>query len=93
MKERLRTQFSVDDTTHPIGAFRLNYTVSRTRSAGETFGALERPQDANYFSYRMSQFVVEPIVAERGETLEQALRPTSEFRQSVDALELDRESV
>jgi hypothetical protein len=86
-KDRLRTQFSVDETTSPIGAFRVRYTVERSRSAGEAYGGASRPIDKNYFGYRLGRFVAEPISPDRGETLEQALRPTSEFRQTVDALD------
>jgi hypothetical protein len=86
-KDRLRTQFEVEETTSPIGAFRVKYVVERSRSAGETFGGTSRPIDRNYFGYRLGRFTVEPITANRGETIEQALRPTSDFRQTVDALD------
>ena len=78
---------SVDGVTRPSGAFRLNYTIVRRRSASEALGDADRPRDRVYFGYGLGRFTVEPIVALRGETLEQALRPTSEFRQSVDALD------
>jgi hypothetical protein len=87
-KDRLRTEFSVDETTSQIGAFRVRYTVERSRSAGEAYGGgTSRPIEKNYFGYRLGRFVAEPISPNRGETLEQALRPTSEFRQTVDALD------
>jgi hypothetical protein len=87
MKNRLRDQFQIEETTNPVGAFRLRYTVERHRSAAESMGGLAAPQERIYFGYHMSKFVVEPIVPTRGETVEQALKPTSEFRQTVDALD------
>ena len=87
MKERLREQFSLDEVTRSIGSFRVRYTVERQRSAGESLGGLSAPQNRLYFGYRLGRFVVEPIAAERGENQAQSLRPTSEFRQSVDALD------
>jgi hypothetical protein len=86
-KERLRTEFQVEETTTPIGPFRVRYAVERSRTAGESFGNAARPIDRNYFGYRLGRFTVEPITNDRGETLEQALRPSSEFRQTVDALD------
>ena len=86
-KERLRTEFSIDETTSQIGAFRVRYTVERSRTAGEAYGGVGRPIDKNYFGYRLGRFVAEPISPNRGETLAQALRPSSEFRQTVDALD------
>jgi hypothetical protein len=83
----LRERFSVEDVTRPSGAFRLRYTIVRRRSAGEALGDAERPGDRVFFGYGLGRFVVEPIAPVRGETLEQALRPTSEFRQAVDALD------
>ena len=86
-KERLRSEFSVDETTSPIGAFRVRYTVERSRTVGESYGGIGRPIDKNYFGYRLGHFVAEPIAPNRGETLAQALQPTSDFRQTVDALD------
>jgi hypothetical protein len=86
-EELLRERFSVEDVTRPSGAFRLRYTIVRRKSVGESLGETNRPGDRVYFAYGLGRFTVEPIAALRGETLEQALRPTSEFRQSVDALD------
>jgi hypothetical protein len=86
-EEMLRERFSVDDVTRPSGAFRLRYTIVRRRSTGEALGDAARPSGRVFFGYGLGKFVVEPISALRGETLEQALRPASEFRQSVDALD------
>ena len=86
-KERLRSEFSIDETTTPIGAFRVRYTVERSRTAGESYGGVGRPIDKNYFGYRLGSFKVEPITSARGETLAQALQPSSDFRQTVDALD------
>ncbi len=86
-EELLRERFSVEDVTRPIGAFRVKYTIERRRNMGEALGDAARPRDRVYFGYGLGKFIVEPIVQTRGETLAQALRPSSEFRQSVDALD------
>lgn len=86
-EELLRERFSVDGVTQPSGAFRVRYTIERRRNMAEALGDPSAPRDRVFFAYGLSRFVVEPIAPIRGETLEQALRPSSEFRQSVDALD------
>lgn len=86
-EEQLRERFSVEDVTRSSGAFRLRYTIVRRRSPGEALGEADRPRDRIFFGYGLGRFVVEPIAVVRGENLEQALRPSSEFRQTVDALD------
>lgn len=85
--ELLRDRFSVEDVTRPVGAFRLKYTVVRRRDPAEALGGVAQPRDRLSFGYGLGRFEVEPIAAQRGETQEQALRASSEFRQSVDALD------
>ena len=59
------------------------YAVERERTA---LDAPEVPTTSG-FRYGLSDWIVEPIVPDRGETVEQALRPKSEFRQLVDNLD------
>jgi hypothetical protein len=82
--QELRTTYSVERTTRPVGPFRLRYTVERERS-GLDVGAA--PASEGGFRYGLSGWVVEPITLRRGETLEQALAPKSEFRQLTDRLD------
>lgn len=86
-EEQLRERFSVEDVTRPSGAFRVRYTIVRRRNMGEAIGDADRPRDRVYFGYGLGRFTVEPIAPIRGETLDQAMRAASEFRQSVDALD------
>jgi hypothetical protein len=86
-KQELRTHWEVSDTTPPVGAFRLRYVLERER--GPLEGALPDappPQDES-FNLGLSGWVVEPVVQVRGETLEQALAPGSDFRQVVDRID------
>jgi hypothetical protein len=82
----LRSQWTVAHTTGPVGLFRLHYTLYRSKSGMDALGnnAAPAPNAGFSLSYR---FVLEPITEQRGETLEQALTPGSEFRQLVDRLD------
>jgi hypothetical protein len=89
--EQLRTRWSVTDLTAPVGAFRLRYTIERER------GLLERdsaaPAERNNFRFGESAWEVEPVLAERGETAEQALAKGSAFRRAVDSLDPNQTAV
>lgn len=90
MKERedqLRDRFSVEDVTQPSGAFRARYTIVRRKSGAESLGGSMVPGNRLYFAYGLGKFVIEPIADHRGETLAQALKASSEFRQTVDLLD------
>ncbi|HEV3238573.1 MAG TPA: hypothetical protein VGZ25_16420 [Gemmataceae bacterium] len=90
--QKLRNQWEIEDTTTPIGAFRLHYTVERERGVIEGVSR-NSPPDANAnFRYGLSSWQVEPLRAKRGETLEAALAPNSEFRHVIDSLD-PRQSV
>ncbi|HXG09167.1 MAG TPA: hypothetical protein VNK04_05200 [Gemmataceae bacterium] len=80
--EALRTRWEVEDVAGPIGPFRLRYTVERQRDF-----AFAVPDAYASFSYGVSAWQIEPVVPLRGETLEAALAPGSEFRQIVDVLD------
>jgi hypothetical protein len=83
----LKTQFQIQRTTRAIGAFRVNFQLVRSRSSAEQMRGVENPLDDEYFGYFLSVGEVEPVLAARGETLEKALDPNSEFRQIVDSLD------
>lgn len=79
----LRSRYRVERTTPSVGPYRLRYAIERERSAldpGETPSALG-------FRYGLTEWVVEPLTTQRGETLAQALQPKSEFRQLTDPLD------
>lgn len=83
----LRSQWSVVDRTAPVGAFRLRYVVERPKSPAEALGERERPSNDVNYEIGLAEWTVEPIMERRGESLEAAMKPTSDFRQLVDGLD------
>src|ERR1019366_9297716 len=75
VRVEMRTQSRVERTTAPIGPYRLRYVFERERSV------------VSSGSFGLSSWEIEPITAERGETLQQALAATSQFRQLTDGLD------
>lgn len=80
----LRTQWQVSAVTAPVGAFRLRYVVEREKNAMDSMGG--GPAGSG-FRYGLSEWVAEPLIEPRGETLEAALKENSEFRRLVDRLD------
>jgi hypothetical protein len=76
--ELLAREPKVTRVTAPVGAFRLQYFFERER------GLLDSPTN---FRYAMTGWVVEPILANRGETLQAALVPGSDFHRIADAVD------
>jgi hypothetical protein len=89
--ETLRTRWTLTDVTAPVGPFRLRYFVERDH--GELLSGELPPTDRNNFSIRQTGWEVEPVVAERGETLEQAMANGSAFRKVVEALDPNQTAV
>jgi hypothetical protein len=89
-EEMLRTTWEVRDVTPAVGAFRLRYVVERERglmdrgASGPTPGA---------FRYGPKLWEVEPIMAERGESADDALASGSTFRKVIDALDPQQTAV
>jgi hypothetical protein len=88
----LRNQWQWNDVTGPVGAFRLRYTVERERGLLDALGGEAGPGDRGGFRYGVSAWQVEPIALARGETAEEALARSSEFRRVVEGLD-SRETV
>src|SRR5262249_5897900 len=84
---QLRTSWKVDDTTRPIGAFRLRYAIEREKESAEAFGGGAQPRSDSGFRYGLTEWAVEPLAPVRGETLEAALAASSDFRRLVDGLD------
>lgn len=82
--EELKSQWQVTHATAPVGAFRLRYTLERQKSALESLGG--GPAGSG-FRYGLSEWVLEPIAARRGEPLDAALAEGSDFRRLVDRLD------
>jgi hypothetical protein len=81
--EELRTTWEVTDVVGPIGPFQLRYTLERER---DSLGGAT-PDTVGSYRYGLSSWYVEPVTEVRGESLEQALKPGSEFRQIADGLD------
>jgi len=84
--EQLRFQWTVEDETSPHGSFRLKYAIEREKSALEQFGGA-KPSDQTSFRYGLASWEVIPVDKQRGETLEEALKPASKFRAIIDRLD------
>ena len=80
----LKTRWQVDARTGPIGAFRVHYVVARKKTLFDRAVGVGGPAQDGGFSYGLRKLEVEPILPNRGETVQQALHPQSEFRQIVD---------
>jgi hypothetical protein len=83
ISRELRTTFRVERTTSSIGSFKLRYAIERERTVMDVGGS---PAPGSY-RYGLSEWVVEPLTPDRGETVAQALREKSTFRQLVDPLD------
>src|SRR5260370_12776831 len=84
MGQQLRNQWQVTAVAGPVGAFRLHYVVERQRELLHSVIGGSSPSGSG-FSYGVSEWVVEPVQAVRGEPLPQALAPDSEFRHIIEA--------
>jgi len=79
----LRNQWETVESAGPIGAFRMRYTIERSRDSLDNVVRDGMPSSRG-FRYGLSGWVLEPVRVMRGETLERALSPGSEFRQVID---------
>ena len=81
----LRDQWQVGDVTRPLGPFRLRYVIERERSTLDTLSS--GPVSGSGFRYGVTEWQVEPMTSNRGESASEALTPRSQFRQIVDVLD------
>lgn len=84
--EQLRSRWQVEDVAGPAGAFRMRYLVERERGLLDAALDTGKP-DSGDFRYGVTRWLLEPVSPLRGEPVEEALRPGSEFRRIVDALD------
>jgi multidrug efflux pump subunit AcrA (membrane-fusion protein) len=89
---QLRSRWEVEAETGVHGAFRLRYVVVRERGVLDG-GSGAIPDERAEFRYGLESWVAVPATPERGETLEAALRPGSEFRRIVDRLDAEQTAV
>jgi hypothetical protein len=84
--KQLRSQWEVRDVAGPVGPFRLRYTIERERGLSDVVaGDVPNPQGG--FRCALTGWEIEPLDEPRGEALEAALNPRSEFRQIADVLD------
>src|SRR5262249_12168047 len=88
----LQTQWQVADTTRPVGAFKLVYSLERER------GTFDGPWKAGRasgggFRYALTGWEAVPVREDRGETVEEALRDGSDYRRIVDSLDPQQTAV
>jgi hypothetical protein len=85
--QTLRRQWQVRAIAGPVGPFQMTYLLERERGPFEGMLAGTGPDPNASFRYGLSSWQVEPIALTRGESLDQAMKPGSEFRQVVDHLD------
>jgi hypothetical protein len=83
----LRRQWQVRAVAGPAGPFQMTYLLERERGPFENMLAGAGPDPDASFRYNLSTWQIEPVTLTRGETLEEAMKPGSEFRQVVDHLD------
>jgi hypothetical protein len=83
----LRDTWQIEETTPPIGAFRLRYVVERQRSLTDGLVPSASPDARAGYRYSVTGWTAEPVAAVRGETLTQAMAAGSEFRQITDRID------
>jgi hypothetical protein len=85
--KELRTQWEVRAVAGPVGAFQLRYTVERERGAVDAALGGGAPNPGGSYQCTLTGWEVEPVTDPRGESIDAALVPHSEFRQIADALD------
>jgi hypothetical protein len=87
ISKELHSEWQVTETTDPVGAFRVRYTVERQRDTLEAVLPGSAPSAGGQFRASLREWMVEPVADPRGETPDQALADGSEFRRVVDGLD------
>jgi hypothetical protein len=84
--KQLRDTWSVNDVTAPSGPFRLRFTIERERGSMDVVAGIA-PDAHGGYRYGLSEWVVEPLAAHRGEAIDAALATGSQFRRIVDGVD------
>jgi hypothetical protein len=92
-QEELKTQWQVSDVTEPVGAFQLRYVIERQRSNLDAAVTDANPDPYGSFSYGVSEWVAEAVLADRGEATVAALTDGSDFRRVIDGLEAQNTAI
>ncbi len=91
--DELRNSFEIRGVTTPSGAFRLRFVVERSKELLEGKGPAATPLAGSKFSARMTQGMFEPVQAERGDSIDIALKDGSAFRRVIDSLDPQQTAV
>lgn len=91
--EKLRTQWELEEVSQNYGAFKIRYTLERERSALELATPNAIPDPRANFRFSLTGWVLETLDPDRGETLEQALNPNSEFMKIINGLDINQTAV
>jgi hypothetical protein len=89
----LRSQWEVGGVVGPTGAFQLRYQLERERGLADAALGGGAPDAHSGYRVTLSGWQVEPVAEPRGEALDAALAPRSEFRQIADALDPQQTTV
>lgn len=84
---RIEGEDQAIDTVGPVDGFNLKYTLERQEMDYETARAAGRRGAGSFINVTHFEFL--PVSDGQGETLEQALAPTSQFRGRLDGLRPD----
>jgi hypothetical protein len=91
--KQLRSQWEVRGVAGPVGAFQLRYVLERERGMADAALGGVAPDAQGAYRAGLSSWEVDPVAEPRGEALDAALAPRSEFRQVADALDPQQTTV
>ncbi len=91
--EKLRKQWEVEELSQNYGAFKLRYTLEREKTGIEMAAPNALPDERANFRFALTGWVLESLDPDRGETLEQALKPDSDFMKIINSLDHNQTAV
>ncbi|NBR06831.1 MAG: hypothetical protein EBT92_13805 [Planctomycetes bacterium] len=91
--EKLRKQWELEEVSQNYGPFKIRFTLERERSGLEIASLNAIPDERANFRFSLTGWVLESLDPERGETLEQALDPNSEFMKIINSLDQNQTAV
>jgi len=83
----LQTRWQVEGVAGPVGAFRLRYVIERQRGLFDSLCGDAPAAGSGSYQYGLSEWQLEAVADNRGETEAAALDERSAFRQVVDTLD------
>jgi hypothetical protein len=92
IERNLQSSWQTTGRLGPIGAFQMLYTAERERGLIDSLGG-DKPGTPHSFHYGMKNWQIQPAALDRGESLQEALRPGSAFREIADRLDAEQSAV